>query len=142
MYGKKGGSELTRLYTALIGLSMIWGMSFVFIKWLVEPAGVWGTVFLRCLAGALVLLPIFFMQRKKEGKKKLPLWKLLVVGTGNAALPWTLIALSETQINSNTASILNATTPIWTGLIGFLFFAVVLTGYQWIGIAVVSPLIL
>ncbi|MCA1055286.1 DMT family transporter [Rossellomorea aquimaris] len=127
---------MARLYTALIGLSLIWGMSFVFIKWLVEPAGVWGTVFLRCLAGALVLLPIFFMQRRRMGKKPLPIGKLIVVGIGNAALPWTLIALSETQINSNTASILNATTPIWTGLIGFLLFSAVLTSFQWIGILV------
>ena len=127
---------MARLYIALIGLSLIWGMSFVFIKWLVDPVGVWGTVFLRCLAGALVLLPIYFMQRRKGEKKPFPIWKLIVVGLGNAALPWTLIALSETQINSNTASILNATTPIWTGLIGFLFFSVVLTGFQWIGILV------
>ncbi|MFC7785944.1 MULTISPECIES: DMT family transporter [unclassified Rossellomorea] len=127
---------MARLYIALIGLSLIWGMSFVFIKWLVDPVGVWGTVFLRCLAGALVLLPIFFIQRKKGEKKSLPMWKLFVVGIGNAALPWTLIALSETQINSNTASILNATTPIWTGLAGFLFFSVLLTGFQWIGIIV------
>ncbi|WP_082892704.1 DMT family transporter [Rossellomorea aquimaris] len=125
---------MARLYIALIGLSLIWGMSFVFIKWLVDPVGVWGTVFLRCLAGALVLLPIFFRQRRKAEKKPLPLWKLFVVGIGNAALPWTLIALSETQINSNTASILNATTPIWTGLVGFLLFSVVLTSFQWVGI--------
>ncbi|XXM72041.1 DMT family transporter [Lysinibacillus sphaericus] len=127
---------MARLYTALIGLSLIWGMSFVFIKWLIEPAGVWGTVFLRCIAGALVLLPIFFIQRRKGKKKPLPIWKLVVVGIGNAALPWTLIALSETQINSNTASILNATTPIWTGLIGFLLFSAVLTSFQWLGILV------
>ncbi|BCB05724.1 DMT family transporter [Bacillus sp. KH172YL63] len=127
---------MARLYISLVGLSLIWGMSFVFIKWLVDPVGVWGTVFLRCLAGALVLLPIFFIQRKKGERKPLPLGKLTVVGIGNAALPWTLIALSETAINSNTASILNATTPIWTGLIGFLLFSVVLTGFQWIGIIV------
>ncbi len=96
--------------------------------------GIWGTVFLRCVAGALVLLPIFFIQRRKGEKKPLPIWKLMVVGIGNAALPWTFIALSETQINSNTASILNATTPIWTGLVGFLLFSVVLTGFQWLGI--------
>ncbi len=127
---------MARLYSALVGLSLIWGLSFVFIKWLVEPAGVWGTVFLRCMAGALILLPIFFIQRKKSGKKSLPYGKLFVVGLTNAAIPWGLIALSETQINSNTASILNATTPLWTGLIGFLLFSVVLTGFQWTGIIV------
>ncbi len=128
---------MARMYLSLIGLSLIWGLSFVFIKWLVVPAGVWGTVFLRCLAGAVILLPIFFVKRRKQKEKQpLPYWKLLVVGLTNAAIPWGMIALSETQINSNTASILNATTPIWTGLIGFLIFAVSLTSFQWIGIIV------
>ena len=42
-----------RVYAALIALSLIWGLSFVFISILGGPAGVWGTVFIRCTAGAL-----------------------------------------------------------------------------------------
>ncbi|WP_456273240.1 DMT family transporter [Bacillus sp. AK031] len=127
---------MLRLYTALISLSLIWGLSFVFIKLIVDPAGVWGTTFLRCSAGVLVLLPLFIRNRMKKEKAPLPIGKLLIVGLVNAGIPWSLIAWSETQINSNTASILNATTPLWTALIGFAIFSVVLTGFQWIGILV------
>ena len=53
-----------RVYVALISLSLIWGLSFVFISILSEPAGVWGTVFIRCIAGALLLLPFLWFKRK------------------------------------------------------------------------------
>ncbi|MGD6967719.1 DMT family transporter [Rossellomorea vietnamensis] len=127
---------MARLYAALITLSLIWGLSFVFIKVIVDPAGVWGTTFLRCLAGLLILLPLFIRNRRKKQRGPLPIGKLFIVGLINAGLPWSLIAWSETQINSNTASILNATTPLWTALIGFAIFSVVLTGFQWVGILV------
>ncbi|MDQ0219468.1 DMT family transporter [Peribacillus cavernae] len=126
---------MLRLYGALIGLSLIWGLSFVFMKWLLPPAGVWGIVFLRCLAGAITLLPILWWKRK-EIRGRLPWKPLIVIGIFNCGLAWGLIPLSETVIDSTTASILNATTPIWTGLIGFILFSYVLTGRQWIGILI------
>ncbi|EPD51345.1 hypothetical protein HMPREF1210_01943 [Paenisporosarcina sp. HGH0030] len=123
-----------RVYIALIALSLIWGLSFVFISILSEPAGVWGTVFLRCTAGALLLLPLLWLKRK-EIIKPVPWKALVVVGVVNAGLPWGLIALSQTQINSSLAAVLNAFTPIFTGLIGLLFFGSILLKQQWIGIA-------
>ncbi|MFC7322798.1 DMT family transporter [Halobacillus campisalis] len=124
-----------RLYSALIGLSLIWGLSFVFIKWLLDPVGVWGTVFLRCSAGALILLPLLWAKRKQI-VRPIP-WKSLVfVGIFNAGIPWGFIAWSETEIHSSTAAVMNALTPICTGLVGFLFFSIVLKKRQWVGIAV------
>lgn len=124
-----------RVYAALIALSLIWGLSFVFISILGEPAGVWGTVFIRCLAGAVLLLPILWFKRK-EIIKPVPWKALAVVGVMNAGLPWGLIALSQTQINSSLAAVLNAFTPIFTGVLGLLFFGSVLLKQQWIGIAI------
>ncbi|WP_017380314.1 DMT family transporter [Paenisporosarcina sp. TG-14] len=123
-----------RVYVALIALSLIWGLSFVFISILSEPAGVWGTVFIRCTAGALLLLPSLWFKRK-DIIKPVPWKALLVVGVVNAGLPWGLIALSQTQIDSSLAAVLNAFTPIFTGLMGLLFFGSVLLKQQWIGIA-------
>ncbi len=124
-----------RVYVALISLSLIWGLSFVFISILSEPAGVWGTVFIRCIAGALLLLPFLWFKRK-EIIRPVPWKALLVVGVVNAGLPWGLIALSQTQINSSLAAVLNAFTPIFTGLLGLVFFGAVLLKQQWIGIVI------
>ena len=123
-----------RVYAALIALSLIWGLSFVFNAILGEPAGVWGTVFVRCVTGAVLLLPILWFKRKSI-VKPIPWKALLIVGVVNAGLPWGLIALSQTQINSSLAAVLNAFTPIFTGLLGLLFFGSVLHKQQWVGIA-------
>jgi drug/metabolite transporter (DMT)-like permease len=123
-----------RLYGALVGLSLIWGMSFLFIKVLNGYVSAWEIVFLRCLFGALPLYAILLW--KRVDLIKLPWFPLLVVGMINAAVPWTLIAISETVIQSSTASILNATTPIWTSLVGFTLFSVRLSIKQWTGIVI------
>lgn len=52
---------------------------------------------------------------------------------GNMVLPWTLIGFSETRIASSMASVLNATTPIWTMLVGLVFFGAVFHRLQWLG---------
>ncbi|TDL30838.1 DMT family transporter [Jeotgalibacillus sp. S-D1] len=134
-----------QLYGVLILLSLIWGLSFVFIEELIVSAGVWGTVLLRCLAGAVILLPLFILQIKKmKSAGPLP-WKAIsTVGIFNAGLPWGLIALSQTEITSNTAAVLNASTPILTGLMGFIFFSVLLNKKQWggIGLGFIGILIL
>ncbi|MGD7045971.1 DMT family transporter [Jeotgalibacillus proteolyticus] len=124
-----------KLYGALILLSLIWGLSFVFIEELISSAGVWGTVFVRCLAGAVILIPVLFL-KKKPVKKAGPLpWKAIItVGVFNAGLPWGLIALSQTEITSSAAAVLNASTPILTALMGFAVFSVLLNKRQWGGI--------
>lgn len=124
-----------REYIALIALSLIWGLSFVFIHILSEPAGVWGTVFIRCVAGAMLLAPLLWVKRKQI-VKPIPWKPLLVVGIFNAGLPWGLIALSQTQIDSSLAAVLNAFTPIFTGLMGLFLFGAILFRRQWIGIGI------
>lgn len=126
---------MARLYGALFTLSLIWGTSFLFIKLLVEPIGAWGVVFGRCLFGTVILLLIIAFRNDWKGFKGLPLGIIILVSLLNNAIPWFLIALSETKITSSYASLINATTPIWTLIIGFLFFQNKLRLFQWLGIA-------
>jgi drug/metabolite transporter (DMT)-like permease len=128
-------SGMARLYGALFSLSFIWGMSFLFIKLLVEPLGAWGVVFGRCLFGTVILFLIITFRKDLKGLKGLPVGMIILVALLNNAIPWYLIALSETQITSSYASLINATTPIWTLIIGFLFFQTKLRLFQWLGIA-------
>ncbi len=125
-----------KLYLALITLSLIWGTSFYFIKILVEDLGPWGIVFVRCTLGALTLFLIILVQRKFMMFRNLPWKSLLLVGIMNALIPWGLIAISETTISSSLASIANATTPIWTSVIGVMFFSIALTFRQWFGVLI------
>jgi drug/metabolite transporter (DMT)-like permease len=97
------------------------------------PAAV---VFGRCLFGMVTLFVIFLFSKEKIQFKNRPWGKLVLVALANNALPWLLICSSETIITSGLASIINATTPIWTLMIGFFFFSSSLKKNQWIGILI------
>ncbi|MDQ0483338.1 DMT family transporter [Guptibacillus hwajinpoensis] len=126
-----------RLFAALISLSLIWGMSFMFIKLIVPVVGPWGIVFYRCLLGAsAIFIYLLVRGRVLELKKKLPWGSLILVGIMNALIPWGMIALSEERISSSLAATLNATTPLFTTVLGALFFGRILKGKQWSGIIV------
>jgi drug/metabolite transporter (DMT)-like permease len=125
-----------KLYSGLIGLSLIWGTSFLFIKVLISGLSPEAVVFGRCFFGAAILFFVYLFTKEKVHIKKLPWLQILFVALTNNALPWLLICSSETRLSSSLASIINATTPIWTLIIGFLFFSSRLKKNQWIGIIV------
>ncbi|WP_270181714.1 DMT family transporter [Alkalihalobacillus sp. CinArs1] len=126
-----------RLLLALLSLSLIWGMSFMFIKILVPVVGPMGVVFYRCLFGALAIFIYLIVKgRVSYLFKRLPWGSLILVGLLNALIPWGLIAFSEERISSSLAAALNATTPLFTGILGALFFSRVLKLRQWSGVII------
>lgn len=128
---------MKKLYGALFLLSIIWSMSFLFIKLLLEELGPENVVFYRCLFGAITLLIVLLIFKVKIPYGELPkLWLLLGISLFNHAIPWLLISVSETHIQSNEAAVLNAFTPIATLVIGFFFFSQKIQNKQWIGLLV------
>ncbi len=98
-------------------LSALWGVSFLLIKLAGEAFPPVWVAFLRCAFGALVLWAAL-----RAGRHALPplrLWRpLLLVAVFNNVLPWTFFAWGEQTVSSNIAAILNATTPLFSVLIG------------------------
>lgn len=125
-----------KLYSALILLSLIWGTSFLFMKILLFELAPAAIVFGRCLFGTIMLFLIVLMSKEKMHVKQVPWLKLFFVALFNNALPWLLICSSETKISSGLASSINATTPVWTLIIGFFFFSSLLKKNQWMGILI------
>ncbi len=119
-------------------LSIIWGASFLFIKLLVGDLGPWGVVFWRCFFGTITLCLVLFLFKREDlktvRKKRLPWIFLFLVAVFNNTLPFGLIAISELKISSSFASVINATTPIWTIVIGATFFRVHLSFKQLVGV--------
>jgi drug/metabolite transporter (DMT)-like permease len=86
---------------------------------------------LRMLFAALALLPISIGKLKKlSWKNILP---LAIVGFCGNFFPAFLFTYAETGISSGLAGMLNSFTPIFTIIIGFLFFKTKLTNKQIIG---------
>ncbi|PFD30212.1 EamA family transporter [Bacillus cereus] len=122
-----------KLYLALIMLSLIWGGSFYFFKVLVADFNPLVVAFLRSTFGVItliVLIPFF----RKSFKGKIPFIPLIAVGILNTVIPWTLICFSEQKMTSNLASVLNATQPLWTMVLGILFFGIRSNRNQLIGL--------
>ncbi|MBM7568423.1 EamA family transporter [Paenibacillus sacheonensis] len=124
------------VYAALLCLSLIWGGSFYFIKMLLHDFGPWSIACLRSTCGLLVVLLVMLALRKPFGFRAIPWLAMFAMAVINTALPWTLIAFSEQRITSGMASILNATTPVWTVLVGMAFFRGRSGRMQWVGLGV------
>ncbi|WP_411837444.1 DMT family transporter [Paracoccus sp. ME4] len=109
---------------ALMGLlSLIWGGSFFLIAVIVGHMPVFWVVGLRVGIAAAVLWGVVLI-----GRRPLPrgvgLWGAFVVmGVLNNVIPFSLIVLAQQQIPAGLASILNATTPLFTVLVSTMVLA-------------------
>ena len=102
----------------LLLLGLIWGGSFFFARVAVHYVPPFTLVLLR-LSLAAVALHIYLAGRFEIYQVLRSHWpQFLLLGLINNAVPHTLIFLGQTQMGAGLASILNASTPIWTVLIG------------------------
>lgn len=97
-------------------LSAIWGASFLLIRIAGQSFPPLWIAVLRSGLGALLLWTVVLARNKRPAPRKF-LVPLLLVGLFNNAIPFTCFAWGEQVVPSNIASVLNATTPIWTLLI-------------------------
>ncbi len=104
----------------LIALSMIWGTSFILIKQGLKVFSGDEVGALRVSAAALFLLPVALLRLKEL--KQIHFGKLLVAGLLGTFFPAFLFGIAQTQISSSIAGILNTLSPVWTVIMGALFF--------------------
>ncbi|HET9847029.1 MAG TPA: DMT family transporter [Candidatus Dormibacteraeota bacterium] len=112
---------MRRGYAALILLALIWGASFFFIKLAVSDMSPTTLVFLRALVGMLTIAAILAIRGQSPAPpgtraRLLPFIALAVFGS---LLPWFFFGFGELSISSSLASILNATTPLWTAVFAY-----------------------
>ncbi|MBG6208612.1 drug/metabolite transporter (DMT)-like permease [Labrenzia sp. EL_126] len=103
-----------RNWVMLIVLGTIWGGSFLFAKVAVAEIPPFVLVFFRVSSACAVLLLVLWYQkllRKLSFELAIP---FLIMGILNNAIPFSLLFLGQTEIGAGLASILNATTPIFT----------------------------
>jgi len=129
-----------RYLPMLVLLSLIWGSSFMFIKVAdrqLDPA----TLILGRIALAAVALAVYVgisTGARRTIAELLEHWRpLVVVGLLNTAIPFWLLSWGETRIDSGTASIIQASVPIFTVLLAYGFFHEQrVTGSKLAGVAV------
>lgn len=116
----------------LLVLSLIWGTSFILIKQGLKAFSPDVVGALRVTAASIFLLPLALPRLKelKQGDS----FKLFVSGLMGIFFPAFLFAFAQTKLNSSLAGILNTLSPLWTMILGALFFTQRFRGYAILGI--------
>jgi drug/metabolite transporter (DMT)-like permease len=103
-----------RVWFWLVLLSVLWGGSFFFAKVAVGELGPLTVVFARVALAAVALDLALVVRRRGLFRPGTPWRAYFTMGLLNNVLPFGLIFWGQTQIPSGLASILNATTPLFT----------------------------
>ena len=101
----------------LVLLAALWGGSFLFMRYAAPAFGALPLMWLRVAIATLCLLPLL-VWRGQVGALRERIGTVTVMGLLNSAIPFVLIAWATLSITAGLASILNATVPIMTALIG------------------------
>jgi drug/metabolite transporter (DMT)-like permease len=109
---------------AFIGLGLIWGSSFLWIKIAVDELGAATLAAERITIGAVIVLVFLRVVGMRMPSSAAELAPLAVVGLLNAAVPYILISWGETVVDSGTAAVLNSLTPMFSLLIAGLYLRV------------------
>ncbi len=107
-------------WVLLIALSVLWGGSFFFAEVALVELRPFTVVLCRVGFAALVLIAVVHATGQRLPRRG-GLWgAFFIMGALNNLVPFTLIVWGQTHIASGLASILNATTPLFTVLLAHL----------------------
>lgn len=116
-----------RQWGALLLLAALWGGSFLFMKIAAPVLGPILLIALRVLIAGLALFLYGWTSGRLPPLR--PYWRdYLVIGAINSALPFLLIATASLALPASLTASLNATTPLFSLLVGGLW-----TGEGWTG---------
>jgi drug/metabolite transporter (DMT)-like permease len=112
---------MRRGYAALALLALIWGASFFFIKLAIRDMSPATMVLSRGVFGAVTLGVIFSARRQTPfpAGTRTRLLSFVLLAIFGSLLPWFGFGFGELAISSALASILNATTPLWTAVFAY-----------------------
>jgi drug/metabolite transporter (DMT)-like permease len=125
----------TRDAVDLVLLAAIWGSSFLFIRIAAPAFGPVALVEVRMVSGALVLLPLL-AAGIGLGALRTHARRIALISVINFAVPFVVVTWAMLTLTAAFTSMLNGTVPMWTALIGALWFGERVRPPQWLGLAV------
>lgn len=122
------------VWTLFLLLVLIWGSSFILIKNGLAGYTAWQAATIRLVPASSVMFFLAIRDIRKVPRQKIPF--ILLVGTLSMLFPAYLFSIAETNINSAMAGILNALTPLFTGVFAISFWGQNLSKKQWLGLGI------
>ncbi|MEV0396970.1 DMT family transporter [Polymorphospora rubra] len=109
-----------RTWTQVGGLALLWGSTFLWIDLALEAMTPAQVTLARCALGAAALLVACLASGRRLPPRG-AIWGHIVVAAFFCnALPFALFSLGQQTIDSAVAGVINATTPLWSVLIGLV----------------------
>lgn len=124
----------TTAWLILIVLSLVWGSSFILMKQGLKAFTSDEVAGLRITIASAFMLPFLFKYYRIDLRKHLK--GLLLMGVFGNLIPAFLFTKAETQISSSLTGMLNALTPFFTIIIGYLIFKMSVRKNQILGVAI------
>lgn len=121
-------------WLVLIVLSLVWGSSFILMKKGMIAFTSDEVAALRITIASAFMLPFLLKHHKFELRKNLK--GLLLMGVFGNLIPAFLFTKAETEISSSLTGMLNALTPLFTILVGFVVFKTKISFLKLLGVAI------
>ncbi len=121
-------------YLFLVSLAFIWGSSFILIKKSLVFFNSHEIALLRIAIAWITLLPFTIKEIPKMRRSIIA--PIIIVGIIGNLIPAFLFAKAQTKIDSSLAGMLNSLVPIFTLIIGYVFFKTNAKKHQLIGIII------
>lgn len=113
-----GVMDRTRAGARIALLALLWGSTFLWIEVALEALAPVQVTFARCLLGSVTLLAVCLGSGRRLPRGR-PVWGRVVLAASFCnALPFALFSFGQQSIDSGIAGVLNATTPLWSVLMG------------------------
>jgi len=108
-------------WLVLLGLGLMWGTSYAFIKLGIETLSTFTLIASRLGIGLMLLLVVVRLAREPLPRSLRTYLHLAVMGVVNIVIPFTLITFAEHSVESALAAILNGAVPLVTIVVAALF---------------------
>lgn len=131
---EENSENTIRNWAYLTGLALVWGSSFILIKRGLEVFSPGELGAYRIVAAATFLLPLSLPRVRHLSVTQIQ--NLILVGLVGSFIPAFLFAKAQTQLSSSLTGVLNALTPLFVVLIGWLFFKSRITRQNAVGLAI------
>ena len=116
-------------------LAALWGASFLFMRLGAAEFGPVVLAFLRVAGAALLLAPLLLARGAWPALRQH--WRAsAVVGVVNSAAPFVLFMVAAMVLAAALMAVFNATAPIWTALVAWLWLHDKLSRARWLGLAI------
>jgi drug/metabolite transporter (DMT)-like permease len=119
-------------WLVLTALSLIWGTSYILMKEGLKSFSPFQVGSLRILITFLCLLPVAIRNLPKLSKENI--LSISIIGFLGSGFPAYLFPLAQTSITSSLAGMLNSLSPVFTLLLGILFYKRVTVKTQIVGV--------